>query len=464
THLIGPCVFDGFRAQQPPTRTQDDTVIDYNLWQGLSIRNSWINGNVNLGANVSQAVIENNQFDRYNGVSWEYFGVTGNVGVVTMMASDNHRLGVGGIVDTQYPLEVLGTIYSRSAATATDGTMLLSHGSGYSILKSVNKADATRRALKFQQQYQSGGAQIDTTAEFDTTGDLNIYHDTIITADTSPIGDAQTEAGLRIKDAGNDTMLTAGVNATGNYGYLQTVQPGVSWTSRHLVLNPLGGYVGIGLEDPAQALEILGTVCTRGATSTDKTYLLTHSSHYSVLRAVNTGGATRLPLWFQQQWENGGTQQETVGGFDASGTMQVYRDLNVAGALTLGTVLAAAEGGTGGVHVYNNRGDVAAADYAVGNFTCDNTWRDLDLSGIVGVGQRLVHLRVGISDADAYTYAYFRKNGQVNAINIAQVRVQNYAVSYLAQVWVETDANGVIEYLVNATPDALGVTVLGWMK
>jgi hypothetical protein len=471
THLIGPVVFDGYRAQQPFTRTKDATVIDYNLWQGLSIRNSWINGNVNIGTNVSQVITENNQFDWYNGSGYEYYGVTGNVGAVTLHAADSHRLGVGGIVDPNYPLEVLGTIYARSAATAADGTMLLSHGSGYSILKSVNKANATRRALWFQQQWEAGGPQTETVGGFDASGNMQVYHNLYVTGgqvlgstleiteDTGSTGNCQTNTALRIQDGGADTHLMIGVNAGANIGYLQTVQPGISWVTRHLALNPLGGNVGIGMENPVYPLEVNGTIYSRNAANANLgTMLLSHGSGYSLLKSVNKGGAGRIDLYFQQQYESGGTQIDNVAYFDNAG------DFNVLHNLRLATALAPLYGGTGYNHVYVNRGDVAAADFAVGNFTCDGTWRDLNLSSIVGAAQVLVHLRVGISDADAYTYAYFRKKGFANAINIAQARVQNWAVGYLAQVWVETDANGVIQYLVNTTPDALGVTVLGWMK
>jgi len=112
---------------------------------------------------------------------------------------------------------------------------------------------------------------------------------------------------------------------------------------------------------------------------------------------------------------------------------------------------------------YHDIGDSAAADFDEGDLTTDNTWNDLDLSGIVGTGVKLVHLYVTVSDGAAGSVLGFRQNGNANAWNAGFVRTQVADVYMDADIFVLTDEDGVIEYrgsdLAFTTID---ITVRGW--
>ncbi len=113
---------------------------------------------------------------------------------------------------------------------------------------------------------------------------------------------------------------------------------------------------------------------------------------------------------------------------------------------------------------YVDRGDPAANDFAVGDFTTDGTWNDLDLSGIIGTGVKLVHLRVSIEDGAANSGMYFRENGNSNAYNFsggatAVANVDNH----IDDCFVMCDSNGVIEYLgSNLAFTRIDLVVRGW--
>lgn len=117
-------------------------------------------------------------------------------------------------------------------------------------------------------------------------------------------------------------------------------------------------------------------------------------------------------------------------------------------------------GGNGGVFV--DRGDPAAKDFTHADLTQDNTWRDLDLSGIVGANEALVLLRVILYDNVAQTRIRFRKNGNSNEHNIASVFVSS-ANQYVTQdCLMVCDSAGKIEYQSSTTINFVYLTVAGW--
>ncbi|MGY3214781.1 hypothetical protein [Mucilaginibacter sp. HD30] len=79
-----------------------------------------------------------------------------------------------------------------------------------------------------------------------TTSPVNALN---IVVNSLGYGDPQYASAVRVNDFGNGTGLLLGVASTLNNGYIQTVQPHVSWASRSLVLQPLDGNVGIGTTD-----------------------------------------------------------------------------------------------------------------------------------------------------------------------------------------------------------------------
>ncbi len=116
--------------------------------------------------------------------------------------------------------------------------------------------------------------------------------------------------------------------------------------------------------------------------------------------------------------------------------------------------------------VFVDRGDIGSFDRGVGDFVKDGTWRDWDLSSIVGAGSRVVLLKLQFDNNTVGENINFRENGNSNAVNIADSRVQLVSNQVMDERTVQTDANGVIEYNISngGTWAVLYVTVRGWWK
>ena len=71
-------------------------------------------------------------------------------------------------------------------------------------------------------------------------------------------------AGIEINAAGVDTGLAMGADSTNNVGWVQALEPGVSFTTRPLSLQPNGGRVGIGTNAPDQLLSVNGEASKSG--------------------------------------------------------------------------------------------------------------------------------------------------------------------------------------------------------
>jgi hypothetical protein len=114
---------------------------------------------------------------------------------------------------------------------------------------------------------------------------------------------------------------------------------------------------------------------------------------------------------------------------------------------------------------FHDRGDPSAYDYTVSDFTTDGTWRDKDISGIVGAGKRLVLLRVTINYTVAATAFQLRENGNSNGHNAAVLVTHVANIPLYSDVWVMTDSSGVIEYKGdNVTFTTINVLVRGWWE
>jgi Chaperone of endosialidase len=73
--------------------------------------------------------------------------------------------------------------------------------------------------------------------------------------------------GLEINAAGVDTGLAMGADSTTNVGWIQSLEPGVGFTTRPLSLQPNGGRVGIGTNAPDQLLSVNGEASKAGGGS-----------------------------------------------------------------------------------------------------------------------------------------------------------------------------------------------------
>lgn len=70
--------------------------------------------------------------------------------------------------------------------------------------------------------------------------------------------------GIEINAAGTDTGLAMGADGTNNVGWIQALEPGVSFTTRPLSLQPNGGRVGINTNAPDQLLSVNGEASKAG--------------------------------------------------------------------------------------------------------------------------------------------------------------------------------------------------------
>src|ERR1051326_214227 len=73
--------------------------------------------------------------------------------------------------------------------------------------------------------------------------------------------------GIEINAAATDTGLALGADATNNLGWIQSLEPGVGFTTRPLSLQPNGGRVGIGTNAPDQLLSVNGEASKVGGGS-----------------------------------------------------------------------------------------------------------------------------------------------------------------------------------------------------
>ena len=114
-------------------------------------------------------------------------------------------------------------------------------------------------------------------------------------------------------------------------------------------------------------------------------------------------------------------------------------------------------------HTWYSRNDPVNEDFAQGVFTKDGTWYDLDLSGIIGKGVKLVMLGVYALTVGNTGGFHVRTNGNANEQNVSACYTQADSFNYGRDMWVVTDADGKIEYKAeNVTWVGLDVTVRGW--
>jgi len=113
---------------------------------------------------------------------------------------------------------------------------------------------------------------------------------------------------------------------------------------------------------------------------------------------------------------------------------------------------------------YVDRGDPSDYDFAVGDFTFDSTWNDLDLSSIVPAGAYAVDISVTITSTNPNYTMYFRKKGITNYHNSLNQQIPAAAASLTMNGIVALDANGKIQYfaVAAATWTRCNFVVKGW--
>jgi len=121
--------------------------------------------------------------------------------------------------------------------------------------------------------------------------------------------------------------------------------------------------------------------------------------------------------------------------------------------------------GVAGDGNYTDRGDPSAFDFNEANLTEDGTWRELDLSGVVGEAVRLVMLAVMLNATEVGKRAMFRTCGNSNERNADVMYTIKADANRSSTIWVQTDATGKIEYNIQAaTWGGITITVRGWVE
>lgn len=111
-----------------------------------------------------------------------------------------------------------------------------------------------------------------------------------------------------------------------------------------------------------------------------------------------------------------------------------------------------------------DRGDVASADWTVGDFTTDGNWHDLDCSSVVPAGANFIGFLIILIDDAVTTSLKLRKNGNSNTGNVAVLYTQVVNTVNSAILWIPCDTNRVVEYQTpNLTITTLNVTIIGWI-
>lgn len=113
--------------------------------------------------------------------------------------------------------------------------------------------------------------------------------------------------------------------------------------------------------------------------------------------------------------------------------------------------------------LFVNRGDPAVTDFTVADFTCDNTWHELDISAFVPATAKLTlfHLKFEASQKDEEIL--FRKHGNNNIINITGCKTKQTDKHQYKTILIATSATRKIEYKsTNANITVIDLTVRGW--
>jgi hypothetical protein len=122
----------------------------------------------------------------------------------------------------------------------------------------------------------------------------------------------------------------------------------------------------------------------------------------------------------------------------------------------------------GAAEQYVDRGDPSGYDFAVGSFTVDNAWHDLDLSSIVpaeAAGKRVFFLVLAAKTGGSGSQALaFRTKGQTNPYDQDGISIIDDTIVHRGSFWVECDSNREIQYLVTGSAwSSINFVVRGWM-
>ena len=115
------------------------------------------------------------------------------------------------------------------------------------------------------------------------------------------------------------------------------------------------------------------------------------------------------------------------------------------------------------VDMYVDRGDPAAFDFDVNDFTADATWRELDISAIIPVSAKAVLIEFDIETVNREKHIRVRKYGNANVINHQDIETFIAGAHQSGSGIVAVDHNRIIEYNIDAaTWTQLDIIIRGW--
>lgn len=113
--------------------------------------------------------------------------------------------------------------------------------------------------------------------------------------------------------------------------------------------------------------------------------------------------------------------------------------------------------------IYVHRGDPGAWDFLIGDFTINDAWHELDLSGIVPANTSAVHLLVTINNTGVGKLIQFRHTSQVNVNNVASCKLKVAGISDWFDIVQALDTNRKIDYyVISGGWTFIGIVARGW--
>ncbi|GAI52661.1 unnamed protein product, partial [marine sediment metagenome] len=113
--------------------------------------------------------------------------------------------------------------------------------------------------------------------------------------------------------------------------------------------------------------------------------------------------------------------------------------------------------------VFVDRGDPFAVDFNTGDFTTDDAWHDLDLSGIVPEGAKAILFYLHIAGDVVDSRAIFKTKGKLWDRTSGQAVVQVSNMDLIGDYVVAVGADRKLQYkIANITWLVIFFTVKGW--
>jgi hypothetical protein len=113
--------------------------------------------------------------------------------------------------------------------------------------------------------------------------------------------------------------------------------------------------------------------------------------------------------------------------------------------------------------VFIDRGDPNVVDFAVGDFTKDGGWHDLDLSGIIPSNASCVGFFLNLKANAVGKLVRVRTKGNIWIGNISMAQTEVANLSILNDCFCPVGSDGLLEYQASAAGITdLTLTVKGW--